>query len=297
MYKLWDLAWTTALIYLFETYTPELYIEDFTEVSNGYLHRLSSVTLREITIRTYLAVASMSIPYLTLRAAHNTAGFLAVVCGDSPAGWRPLYGGIKEAYTMRRFYGNFWHSLMRKAFTVHAFVILNNVLGLPRSSRFSRPLIIIATFMISALLHIAAAPDVPLRCSVMPQMRYYLSVATAIFAEDQIIRLYMLATSKKSEGSNGTRPLEGDTVKSLSSAKTTTALRSNGSMAKLRTSKRTQPSSTDEILESRELAEQNRVEDSIGLKWRIVGYCWVAAFCVWASSKLVYSTQQCLFTT
>ena len=103
--KLWDLAWTITLIYLFETYTPELYIEDFTEVSDGYLHRIFSVTPREITIRTYLAVASLSIPYLTLRAAHNIAGFLAVAFGDSPAGWRPLYGGIKEAYTMRRFYG------------------------------------------------------------------------------------------------------------------------------------------------------------------------------------------------
>ena len=105
VHKLWDLAWTTALIYLFEAYTPKLYIEDFTEVSDGYLRRLSSVTLRELMIRTYLAVVGLSIPYLTLRAAHNTAGLLAVICGDSPAGWRPLYGGIKEAYTMRRFYG------------------------------------------------------------------------------------------------------------------------------------------------------------------------------------------------
>ena len=186
---------------------------------------------------------------------------------------------------------------MRKAFTVHALVILNNVLGLPRSNKFSRSLVIITTFMISALLHIAAAPDVPLRCSIMPQMRYYLSVAGAIFAEDQTIRLYKLATSKKSGGSSAPRPLEGDTLDSLSSAKATTALRSNGSMAELRTSKRTQPSTTDGILESRELAEQNRVEDSISLKWRILGYCWVVAFSVWASSKLIYSTQQCLFTT
>ena len=103
--KVWDLAWTTTLIYLFEAYSPKLYIEDFTDVSDGYLHRLSSVTLREITIRTYLTIASLSIPYLTLRAAHNIAGSLAVAFGDSPGGWRPLFGGIKEAYTMRRFYG------------------------------------------------------------------------------------------------------------------------------------------------------------------------------------------------
>lgn len=186
---------------------------------------------------------------------------------------------------------------MRKAFTVHALIILNNVLGLPRSNRFSRSLIIIATFMISAALHIVAAPDVPLRCSVWPQIRYYLSVAAAIFTEDAIMRLYQSVISKKSGGPKSPRPLKGDTVDQLSSAKTTTILKPNGSSEGLRITKQTQPLTTCEILGSREPTRQHGVGVPISLKWRIVGYCWVVAFSVWASSKLIYSTQQCLFTT
>ena len=191
----------------------------------------------------------------------------------------------------------FWHSLMRKAFTVHGLVILNNVFGLPRSNRFSRSLNIIATFMISAALHIVAAPDVPLRCSVWPQTRYYLSVAAAIFAEDVMIKFYQSVTSKSSGSPKSSRPLESDTVDQPSSATTTATLNPNGFTGGLRITKQTQSSTAGRALESREPTRQHKVEDPISLKWRIVGYCWVVAFSVWASSKLIYSTQQCLFTT
>lgn len=186
---------------------------------------------------------------------------------------------------------------MRKAFTVHALLFLNNVLGLPRRNRFSRSLTIIATFMISAALHIVAAPDVPLRCAVWPQMRYYLSVAGAIFAEDVIMRLYQSVTYKTSGGPKSSRPYKSDAADQLSSAKTTETLKPNGSTEGLRITKQTQPSTAEELSESHEPVGQHRVEDPISLKWRIVGYCWVVAFSVWASSKLIYSTQQCLFTT
>ncbi|MCJ1353339.1 MAG: hypothetical protein MMC33_003324 [Icmadophila ericetorum] len=101
--RLWDFGWTSIVAYLLLNYRLHVYPDDFL-VGNGFLHRLSSVSAREMAIRIHGSIFGLFLPYCTLRAAHSLASCIAIVCGDTPSRWRPLFGSIQEAYTVRRYY-------------------------------------------------------------------------------------------------------------------------------------------------------------------------------------------------
>ena len=74
---------------------------------------------------------------------------------------------------------------MRRGFTSHAMFLVNRGLRLPENGRFSRYLVTIFTFAISAFFHMATA-STPLRCSIRPQLQYHFTVAGAIVIEDAL---------------------------------------------------------------------------------------------------------------
>lgn len=103
-HRLWDFTWTAALIYILQKYRLYVDEEDFLTVPNGFLHRLSDVTLREAIVRFYMLILGTVVPYCGLRAAHSILSCLAIACGDTPNRWPPLFGSFADAYTVRRWY-------------------------------------------------------------------------------------------------------------------------------------------------------------------------------------------------
>lgn len=104
LHRAWDLLWTVTLWYIMDQYRLNIYMDDFTSVPDGFLRRLSLVEPREWVIRVYVTVTGIGGPYLTLRACHDLAALLTVICGGSPDNWPPLFGSIADAYTLRRYY-------------------------------------------------------------------------------------------------------------------------------------------------------------------------------------------------
>ena len=100
----WDFVWTAALLYFVNNYQLYIYDSDFTSVPDGFLHRLSDVSPTEWVIRIYMTIIGKGAPYLALRAGHSLVSVLAIAAGDSPERYPPLFGSIKEAYRVRRFY-------------------------------------------------------------------------------------------------------------------------------------------------------------------------------------------------
>ena len=100
----WDLAWTLGLLYLVRTNQMLVYDFDFELTPEGFLHRLSEVTIREWLIRIYLAVRGKLEPYLMLRAGHSFFTVIGLLIGDEPQDWPPLFGNIAGAYRVRNFY-------------------------------------------------------------------------------------------------------------------------------------------------------------------------------------------------
>lgn len=100
-----DLAWSVGTIYLIQKYPLNVEMDDFTTVPSGFVHRLGEVSTREWIVRAYVMLPGWLVPYCGLLAAHCIAKIVSVLFfASSPRDWPPLYGSIKEAYTVRRFY-------------------------------------------------------------------------------------------------------------------------------------------------------------------------------------------------
>lgn len=103
--RIWTLAWTVGG-YLFFRRNPLVYhLEDFQSPKDQIIRRLADVSLREWMILLHTAFTAWFMPYCVLTAVHSFISVVAVACGDTPRNWRPLFGDIREAYTVQRFFG------------------------------------------------------------------------------------------------------------------------------------------------------------------------------------------------
>ncbi|KAI5464243.1 membrane bound O-acyl transferase family-domain-containing protein [Mariannaea sp. PMI_226] len=77
--------------------------------------------------------------------------------------WRPLNGPLSSVYTVRKFWGEFWHQCLRRCLTGPADAFVDNILCIPRKTLLSRYSRIFLAFFLSGLVHQAAslAMDVP----------------------------------------------------------------------------------------------------------------------------------------
>ena len=102
--QLLKMTLAAMMIYLLTMVHPTLELDDWLDVPSDFVHRISSVTSKEALVRVYMAFITQAMPYASLQAAHAMFAFVAVVCGDSPAHWRPIFGDVWEASSIRNFY-------------------------------------------------------------------------------------------------------------------------------------------------------------------------------------------------
>ncbi|KAJ4348035.1 uncharacterized protein N0V89_009407 [Didymosphaeria variabile] len=113
----------------------------------------SPVTVRELQIRLLLAANKFIPDVLSLSAFHDFLAIIFIATGiDQPWEWPPLFGPLTEAYTMRRFWANFWHRLVYKSFNFHASTF-TKMLRIPQGTSFSRILNNCLVFVLSAIMH------------------------------------------------------------------------------------------------------------------------------------------------
>lgn len=106
----WTFAWTISAFSLLHAYPLILWPDDFESPKHHLLRRLPDVSAREWIITLHMSFCSWFQPYYLFTATHSLASVIAVVYGDSPANWRPLFGNLGEAYTVQRFHGSVDHT-------------------------------------------------------------------------------------------------------------------------------------------------------------------------------------------
>lgn len=74
---------------------------------------------------------------------------------------------------------------MRKAFTGHASLLVNDVLGLPRRTPQSRAAIIFVSFLISGAMH-SLVTSLPLMCAAPQTMLFYGAVGGTVVLENVV---------------------------------------------------------------------------------------------------------------
>lgn len=106
MARLWTFVWTASAFAILQNHPLDLWPDDFESPKHQLLRRLPDISAREWVILFYTSVCAWFMPYCLLTAAHSLASIVAVTFGDAPVNWRPLFGDIREAYTVQRFFGS-----------------------------------------------------------------------------------------------------------------------------------------------------------------------------------------------
>ncbi|KAL4886421.1 membrane bound O-acyl transferase family-domain-containing protein [Aspergillus karnatakaensis] len=137
-------------------------IERFFSPGKEYLlfrpSNLPPPTLTEVGV--HLGVALMAwgpMGSVFINIFYRVVAVLSVGLGISrPDQWPSLFGSITEAYTVRRFWGRYWHQLLRNPFQSITKFITQTILRLPQTgftATFNRYLNVLLVFSCSALMH------------------------------------------------------------------------------------------------------------------------------------------------
>ncbi|KAH7308974.1 membrane bound O-acyl transferase family-domain-containing protein [Stachybotrys elegans] len=115
---------------------------------------------------------------------------------DRPENWRPLFGSVWEAYTLRNFWGKYWHQLLRWPFTSNTNFLLRQVLHFPRPTALERYTNNFLVFLLSGLLHAKAARLFGLSMVESGAIQFFTSFALGYIIEDIVQAIYQKITRK-----------------------------------------------------------------------------------------------------
>ncbi|KAF8644333.1 hypothetical protein AX16_008541 [Volvariella volvacea WC 439] len=114
-----------------------------------------STFLRHPWVMRFVGAASYGAPGMTaIDASYTIGGILSVGLGLSkPEEWPPLFGNLREGYTIRRFWSRVWHQMLRRPLLSHSKFITHQVLGVKPNTPLSRYFYLYIAFAISSLIH------------------------------------------------------------------------------------------------------------------------------------------------
>ncbi|OAP58921.1 hypothetical protein AYL99_06218 [Fonsecaea erecta] len=283
----WEFFWrqtlriaglATAYYCVFHRYPLHILITDYARPREHLLRRLSQVSGREVVVRVYTAFKEHFRNYLLMSLGHSSTSLVGVfLFQDDPADWPPLYGSLKDAYTVRRYYSHFWHRVMRTAFVSNAKFLLFRVLRIPSSAAMSRYLVSVTALAISGAMH-SVAFSTPWRCASLLPLWYYLSIAGAIVVEDLAQLAYRKSmasflSGRKAGPSTADASEKDDKLLPLHDVKGKDESGGGG----------------DGLGSSFQGSGDKR--PSVG--WRCLGYLWVMSFECWSLPRAVYPQLIC----
>ncbi|RYP55902.1 hypothetical protein DL769_010027 [Monosporascus sp. CRB-8-3] len=122
-----------AFYYMLSTGT----LEDLAPGREPIFRRIYEVTGNELCFRSALSVYWIWSAYYILSCFHHILAvvFCAVLGFDHPDEWPPLFGDFVEAYTLKRFWGTFWHRLTPPIFGAWAQLFATEWLGWKANSK------------------------------------------------------------------------------------------------------------------------------------------------------------------
>jgi hypothetical protein len=198
-----QLVTATALYLLNSLYTTQLLPiltsslshADITPGKQTYLrrflfhHRSAAITTRETLIRVFLAFHFLWSAYYIFTFLHSlfALAFVCVLGLDNPSDWPPLYGNPTEAYTIRRFWGKYWHRLVYRTYLGYATLISQKVLRIPRCSPLERLVVNFLVFLLSGAVHAIVTWRLEFRCGYWEDVGWFCLNYAAILVEEGVL--------------------------------------------------------------------------------------------------------------
>jgi hypothetical protein len=155
-------------------YDAQLELTDFLPTKESFFRRLGEVTLRETVIRGWLVTFFLFYSVCMFNMVHDILAIIFVGTKvDGPEDWPPLFGDIREATSIRNFWGKFSHKLVYRSFTSYGIWISKNILRLPRSSFIGKLFITFFVFTMSGAVHALALWQLGYSCGAWEELRFY----------------------------------------------------------------------------------------------------------------------------
>ena len=163
---------------------------DFSPDKQYAFRRLGEMTLRENGVRLLFIFHFIWTAYSELEFVHHVHAFIAVAIGyDNPEDWPPLYGSIKETYTLRRFWGRFWHRLVYRCYGAWGRIFSGEVLGIRRGTALDRVVCNGMVFFLSGCVHAAMTWRLGFTCGYLEDVWWFMACFAGLYFEEVFFAL------------------------------------------------------------------------------------------------------------
>ena len=171
----------------------QLTYADFDPSKQSYLRRIQSITVRETTIRSWLVFNFVWSSWAIFTASHDLLAFVFVALGiDEPEDWPSLYGSISEAYSIRSFWGRFWHPLVQRSYCTYGSLLSQKMLRLPAGSFADRTCVNFSVFLISGIVHACITAQLGFTCGYWEDIAFFMMCYAALLVEAGVQRFAFL---------------------------------------------------------------------------------------------------------
>ncbi|KAL8672926.1 MAG: hypothetical protein Q9168_002632 [Polycauliona sp. 1 TL-2023] len=163
--------------------------------------RLARVHMDEITARLASTLGFWIFQYIVIEVVYGAIAITAILSGLSAVkAWPPMFGSIRESYSLRQFWGCFYHQLVRRGCGSIAHAATYRLLQLQRGGFLGRYLFILLTFAVSGAFHTCSDVSQGIRLGQSGAIRFFCMQTLGILIEDG-----MQASWQSPPGEPGTR--------------------------------------------------------------------------------------------
>ncbi|XHG05041.1 hypothetical protein AWENTII_008291 [Aspergillus wentii] len=156
-------AYTWGKTHIFPAWFMPIQFSEFDPSHQVYFRRLLSsstpITPRETQMRAVFVLWWAFAAVSMLDAAHAALSLIAVplLRLDTPSEWPPIFGLPSNAWSMRRFWGRFWHQIVVRPYKNHAKWLSRRIIGLRSGSGVDKVVVIFLIFLFSGVAHAGVA--------------------------------------------------------------------------------------------------------------------------------------------
>lgn len=108
----------------------------------------------QLVVRATISIQWIWTAYVLMEVGHTTLGAFFVSIGyDEPEEWTQLYGSLRNATSVRGFWGKFWHRITVPTYAFYSQIICRQGLGIDAGSGIEKTIVPMLIFTISGLMH------------------------------------------------------------------------------------------------------------------------------------------------
>lgn len=117
------------------------------------------VSSHELLLRAFMSMSWIWANVLVLESYHALLSIVFVVIFrlDDPEDWPPLFGSLAEAWTVKRFWGKFWHRIATPTFASCSQLASRHLLQCRPGSSADNAVIALGVFLLSGVAHAIVA--------------------------------------------------------------------------------------------------------------------------------------------